>query len=89
MSLIASLGALSALCKIGVNHASMGLNQDRYYRFSYVLLFIAAMEFIKNSSSALMKVFCYIGVLSYPIYLLHQDVGYIIIGAGGGVFLKS
>ena len=47
------------------------------------------MEFVKNSSSALMKVFCYIGVLSYPIYLLHQDVGYIIIGAGGGVFLKS
>jgi peptidoglycan/LPS O-acetylase OafA/YrhL len=52
-------------------------------------IFIAAMEFVKNSSSALMKVFCYIGVLSYPIYLLHQDVGYIIIGAGEEYFSRA
>jgi hypothetical protein len=54
---------------------SMGLGLDNI--FGYVLchvIFVVAMVLFKNRAGSLIS---YLGVLSYPLYLIHQDIGLI------------
>jgi peptidoglycan/LPS O-acetylase OafA/YrhL len=68
-----------------VSGISMNLGLDNL--FGYVvchLIFVVLMVIFKNGASRARIVINYLGVLSYPLYLIHQDIGLI-----GIEFLKD
>lgn len=75
--LFLSFGIFSIQCLLGTNGLSMGLNRGNFASYSVCfLIFIFVMSYWRN---AVNPVITYLGVISYPLYLIHQDVGYILI----------
>lgn len=69
-----------SLSYIGVQSISMGLNQGNLlsYAFCFAFFFLC-LRSLRTSSN---KYLSYFGILTYPLYLLHQDIGYILIELG-------
>ena len=86
LSLLFSFLVFTLNCYFGSNGLSMSLNL-KYY-FSFVLcfaLFLIAMHVFRGKTNRHVTAF---GILTYPIYLLHQDIGYISIALLGDYLPK-
>lgn len=65
----------------GVAAISMKLNRENVLSYgSCFLIFLLCMIFFKNARSRMIS---YLGIITYPLYLLHQDIGLIFIGLMG------
>jgi peptidoglycan/LPS O-acetylase OafA/YrhL len=77
LSLVFSFLVFSLISLMGSRGVSMSLSAENYIYFVYCfLIFLAAMSLFKNKSNPWIS---YLGLLSYPLYLLHQDIGLISI----------
>jgi peptidoglycan/LPS O-acetylase OafA/YrhL len=85
--LFLSFGIFSIQCFLGTNGLSMGLDRSNFTSYSVCfLIFILVMLFWRNSSNS---VITYLGIISYPLYLIHQDVGYILISLFGSLATRN
>lgn len=80
--LLIHLGIFGILASLETKQNSMDLTHAN--AISYLMcfgIFFVLMELIPKKLEKTSQTFAYIGLLTYPIYLLHQDIGYIIIAA--------
>ncbi len=88
LSLIISMAVFSTMTWVGLDQFSMSLNKSNYFSYLFCFfIFLCTMALVKQSSNPLLRGLCYIGILSYPIYLLHQDIDYIFIKTGTPYFV--
>ncbi|WP_164478888.1 acyltransferase family protein [Methylophilus methylotrophus] len=75
--MIYSLGVFVFISSIGVASISMSLNQNNILSYaSCFAIYFSCMMFYRKGKNSFLS---YIGIISYPLYLLHQDIGYILI----------
>lgn len=64
-------------CLIGVAAPSMMLDQNTWLTYSFCfIIFSVVIMYCPDFKSNIVR---YIGYLTYPLYLLHQDIGFIVI----------
>lgn len=71
-----------------VKHTSLFLNRENFlFYLNYFLVFLVIMKIFENNGNFRNRYLTYLAILSYPIYLLHQDLGYIIIKKLSDIYL--
>ena len=75
-----SISVFAMMGYFEAQHVSFSLNHDDIYTYlSCFFVFLAIMLLFKNKSSQSAPFITKLAVLTYPIYLLHQEMGYIYI----------
>jgi peptidoglycan/LPS O-acetylase OafA/YrhL len=86
-SMMVSLAVFIVLSYVGVNHVSMNLSQSNLLSYAACFaIFFFCMQLIPSFSKNLSPLLSYLGLLTYPLYLVHQDLGYMIIAALESIF---
>jgi peptidoglycan/LPS O-acetylase OafA/YrhL len=75
--LLFSYGAFAIICFVGAEGISMPLNISVFASYSLCfLIFSTVVAYCQNYGTIIIR---RLGYLTYPIYLLHQDIGLIVI----------
>lgn len=80
LGLILSLGSFLFFSWFGVKQVSFSLNSSTFGGYlACFFIFVLLMKVLKSNGHRSYPKITYLAILSYPVYLLHQDLGYIAI----------